>query len=407
MHQHWGHDAGVRISFLLPTFNRRDIVLHTLDRIMSCGLSPEIFEVLLVDNASTDDTAAAVAERFPSVILLRQMTNNGPCAKNAALALAQGEFVVFLDDDSFPEPGSIARMIRHFHDDPRLGAAVFEITLPDGSHECSAYPDVCIGCGTGFRRSALLEVGGLPDDFFMAAEEYDLSLRLLDAGWNVRSFDDLHVTHLKSPASRFPGRIARLDARNNTLLAMRYFPDAWRLAYAVEWLERYRLMAIVNDRRAAFWAGAIAGVAKGISTEFRPMRPEAFEQFSRVEQTYRRLHELTRARRLRRVLFIDLGKNILAYRLAAERCGLDVVAIADPRLGGRELWHRGIPVVTDRNGLLLSFDAAIVSNLSPVHARQRTSDYRRYTTRPVFDLFEDSRPMAIKGPACITPRKAA
>jgi len=67
-------------------------------------------------------------------------------------------------------------MMKHFDANPRLGAAVFTITLPDGSRECSAYPNVFIGCGTGFRRTALEQVGGLPADFFMQAEEYDLSL---------------------------------------------------------------------------------------------------------------------------------------------------------------------------------------------------------------------------------------
>src|SRR5689334_20913811 len=139
---------------------------------------------------------------------------------------------------------------------PNLGAAVFTVWLPDGSRECSAYPDVCIGCGTGFRRSALQQVGGLPEDFFMAAEEYDLSLRLLDAGWEVQSFADLHVTHLKTPGSRFLRRITRLDTRNNTLLALRYFPDPWRSLYAAEWLQRYRLIASAKGHRSAFWRGA-------------------------------------------------------------------------------------------------------------------------------------------------------
>ena len=46
-------------------------------------------------------------------------------------------------------------MVEHFEAMPSLGAAVFTVTLPDGSRECSAYPDVFIGCGVGFRRAAL------------------------------------------------------------------------------------------------------------------------------------------------------------------------------------------------------------------------------------------------------------
>src|SRR5207248_3299787 len=148
-----------------------------------------------------------------------------------------------LDDDSFPLPGETARMIDHFENDRRLGAAVFTITLPDGSRECSAYPDVFIGCGTGFRRRALEQVGGLPDDFFMQAEEYDLSLRLLDGGWSVRTFDDLHVTHLKTSQARVSERTIRLDVRNNLTLIGRHFPDQWVRPFALDWMRRYAAIA--------------------------------------------------------------------------------------------------------------------------------------------------------------------
>ena len=396
-----------RVSVILPTYNRREVLLHTLEHVRACGQVAGGIEVLVVDNASTDGTAAAVDERFPDVHLLRQPVNRGPCAKNAALAVARGEFVLFLDDDSFPQPGCVERMIRHFEADPTLGAAVFTITLPDGSRECSAYPDVCIGCGTGLRRSALRAAGGLPEDFFMAAEEYDLSLRLLDHGWRVRAFDDLYVTHLKAPASRFPPRIARLDARNNTLLAMRRFPEAWRIRYATEWLERYRLMSAVTGRRAAFWAGAIEGLAHGFAAEHRPVSDRAFEQFARVEQTADRMSAAVRRLGLRRVLFADLGKNILAYRLAAARCGLEVVAIADARLGGRGTRFRGIPLVADDEAACLPFDAVIVSNLSPVHARLAAARWRGCGAgRPVVDLFEQPAASCV-ATSCIASRAAA
>ena len=378
-----------RVSFLIATHDRREVLLHTLERVFACGLVRDEFEVLVVDNASGDGTVEAVRERFGTVILLPQPCNRGPCGKNVALAAARGEFVVFLDDDSFPEPGSLRRMIEHFHGDQSLGAAVFTVTLPDGSRECSAYPDVCIGCGTGFRRRAVVEAGGLPDDFFMAAEEYDLSLRLLDAGWKVRAFDDLHMTHLKTPASRFPKRIVRLDARNNLVLAMRYFPEPWRMPYAGEWLERYRLMAAANGNRAAFWAGAAEGLFRGMTIERRPISASAFEQFAKVGETERRLRDAMARMSLRRVLFIDLGKNILAYRLAARSCGLHVVGIADARLGGSAAprFFRGVPLVSDAEALKLDFDAAVVSNLSPVHAARRLAAWRGLTTHPVIDLF--------------------
>ena len=376
-----------QVSFVIATHNRREVLLHTLEHVAACGLPIEEFETLVVDNASSDGTAEAVRGQFPSVRLMRQRENRGPCAKNAGIRAARGEFVVFLDDDSYPTPGSVQRMLEHFRMDSHLGAAVFTVALPDGSRECSAYPDVCIGCGTGFRRQALLEVGGLPEDFFMAAEEYDLSLRLLDAGWRVRRFDNLHVRHLKTPASRFPSRIARLDARNNVMLAMRYFPHPWRARYATAWLERYRLMAIANRQRRAFWVGAAEGILRGISGEHRPIRAEAFEQFAKIEQTRRRLGEAQVRHGFRRLLFIDLGKNFLVYQIAAAACGLELLAIADMRLGGRGLRYRGIPILSDDQAARIPFDAAIVSNVSPVHAAQRWEAWRGRTRKAVIDLF--------------------
>lgn len=390
-----------RVSFVLPTYNRRHVLLHSIEQVYRCGLVRDDFELLVVDNASSDGTAEAVRERFPSVRLLRQPTNRGACAKNAALTIARGEFVVFLDDDSYPQPGSVARMIDHFERDPLLGAAVFTITLPDGSRECSAYPNVCIGCGTGFRREAIQHVGGLPEDFFMQAEEYDVSLRLLDVGWRVEPFDDLHVTHLKTPTSRFPGRITLLDARNNTLLAMRYFPEQWRVEYASEWLERYRLLAKANGHSTEYWAGALGGILRGLAMEPRPMRAAAFEQFARIEQTAARLATAAQRLKLRRVLFADLGKNILAYRMAAQRCGLEVVGVADVRLGGQNQRFRGLPILSDDDATRLSFDAVVISNLSPVHARSRAQFWRNKQLRPVLDLF------ATDHTPCIRPRAAA
>ena len=143
-----------RISFILATHNRREVLLHTLERVQEYGLERRAFEVIVVDNASSDGTATAVRDRFPDVVLPALPRNLGSCAKALAIDSAKGEYVVFLDDDSFPRAGSVERMIETFEDDSQLAAAGFVVHLPDGSEECSAFPNVLIVCGAGLRRSA-------------------------------------------------------------------------------------------------------------------------------------------------------------------------------------------------------------------------------------------------------------
>jgi GT2 family glycosyltransferase len=383
-------EATAVVSIILATHNRRETLLDTLEKLQSPFLCRVDREVIVVDNASTDGTAAIVADRYPDLRFIRSVNNLGACAKNLALPLAAGEFIIFLDDDSYPEPGAIDAMVRQFQSDPKLGAISFAVTLPDGAGECSAYPTVFIGCGVGLRKSALDEVGGLPDDFFMQAEEYDLSLRLLAAGWRVRRCPDLRVHHKKTPVARISDRTMRLDVRNNLLLIARYFPSRFMWRYARDWMMRYALFAKSAGQRAAFWRGLAEGILRAPMQPRGPLSRRAFEGFSKVEEIANRLDYMRRFEGVRRVVLIDLGKNIFPYLRAAKRCGMTVVAIADNRLGGNNFRYRGIPVLTDQAARRLEFDVAIIANFSVVHAEQRRVQWKAQQDRPVIDLFEDA-----------------
>jgi hypothetical protein len=277
-------------------------------------------------------------------------------------------------------------MAQHLEADDGLGAAVFDVVLPDGSRECSAYPSIFIGCGTGFRRTALLDVGGLPDDFFMQAEEYDLSLRLLNAGWSIRRFDDLRVTHLKTPSTRMPTRTMRLDVRNNLTVIMRYFPRRWRWVFALDWMRRYRWIAQSKgwQHHIAFWRGLIEGMLR--PKHRQPISAEAFEQFAMVQTIQQRMAAAVGPHQS--ILLIDVGKNILAFWLAARARGVRIVAVADARLAKPGRKYRGIPVVDDATARMMHFDAAVIANVSPVHGALRRDAWRQLIQRPVIDLFE-------------------
>ncbi len=415
-----------QVSFIISTRNRCEVLLNTLAQVERCGLERPDFDVHVVDNASTDDTSARVRDAFPKVKLITLEKNKGSVAKNEALERALGRYIVFLDDDSYPLPGAVQRMMRHFEADGKLGAATFTVTLPNGQRECSAYPDVFIGCGVGIRRRALRAVGGLPDDFFMQAEEYDLSLRLLDAGYAVRAFDDLHVAHLKTPQARVSARTMRLDVRNNLFLIARRFPAKWAWPMGWDWMKRYWWIASSKGAAGAFLYGVIDfslhTLTGGLKRE--PVSDEAFERFAKIADIRDRLARLipsppgevkrtpgavelpsssegphlTSPRgggKKARVLLVDCGKNIHAYWRACHDLGIEIVAIADRNLHHPSRRYRGIRIVDDATGRSLRYDAVVVSNLSPVHAAARRDQWRLAQDRPVIDLFEIGEPPSL------------
>jgi hypothetical protein len=241
-------------------------------------------------------------------------------------------------------------------------------------------------------------VGGLPDDFFMQAEEYDLSLRLLNAGWQVQRFTDLRVQHLKTPSARQPARTTRLDVRNNLLVITRRFPREWVRPYAIDWMRRYRWIAQTKGwrHRVAFWHGLISGAMKSlIPMRRRSISAEAFEQFAMIENIRNRMAEAMNEYKLRSILLIDVGKNIFPFWLAARELGLEIVSVADAKLARAGRYYRGAAVVSDEIARSLDFDAAIVTNISPVHGPKRAEEWRSVEHRPVLDLFESPQVPAL------------
>ena len=377
--------------------------MDCLHRVMVNGLPQHQFEILVVDNASSDGTPDLVAENFPEITLVRLSKNGGAVAKNVAIRKARGEFVVVLDDDAFPHAGAVQQMVRHFREDEKLAAAVFDVMLLDGTKEAAAYPDVFIGAGTGFRKSVLDRVGLFPHDFFMQAEEYDLSFRILEAGYSVRRFEDMPLTHLKSPDARTPHRITGLDTRNNLYLLAKYIPAPLCHQLAADWLTRYFMMAAQRDaqggggphpvfgsHRKCYLKGAAQGFAewgRRRANGKHLLAAETIERIFKFKKIKARMEQAVERVRGRRVIFADFGKNMLAYYLAAKELGVEVLAINDDKLAAPGTAYRGVPILHASSTPWSEADIVIVSNLSPVQAPPRAAALKRSHSLPVVDLF--------------------
>lgn len=376
------------VSFVLATHNRRSVLESTLAGLRACAAEFGDHEIIVVDNASTDGSAAVITDAGAIAVPLAR--NAGSCAKAYGVDRAKGRYVVFLDDDSFPHPGSIARMIEHFENDDRLGAAGFRVHLPNRREEGGALPGVFLGCGVGFRAEALRAAGGLDRTFFMQAEEYDLAFRLVGAGWRVRMFDDLHVDHLKTPQARRSERTTYYDIRNNLRVIARYLPRSHYAVYRADCLQRYAWLAHRDGNGTACRRGALAGRLLGaverVAYRRRRLDASAVERFYRWSYVESRMAELA-ADGVRRVVFADLGKNVFPFARAAKETGIEVVAIGDDRFAQPGCRYRGVPIVPLKDALRLDVDAIVVANSSAVHGTATYGNLTGSVDTPVHHWF--------------------
>jgi GT2 family glycosyltransferase len=377
-----------RLSIVLATHDRRDVLAHTLDQLAPLTTECGDVETIVVDNASHEDVESVTRGRS-GVQLLRLTRNVGSCAKGLGVRSASAPVILFLDDDSYPRAGSIEHLLARFDADPTLGAAGFTVHLPDGAQECSALPHVYVGCGVGLRTAALKAVGGLDVSFFMQAEEYDLSFRLLQAGWKVEIFDDLAVEHLKTPHARRSQRTTYFDVVNNLRVIARYLPQPYARIYRADWLARYRRLAHTQDHDAVFRRGRRVGWWRALLERpaYRRWRlsPAVLEQVFCWSYVAARMAAL-KSTGVRRVVLLDFGKNLYAFYRGAQAAGLEILAVGDA-CGGPSAPYRDTRLVSLPEALAMPADALVISNTSYVHAARRATALAGRVSVPIHNWF--------------------
>ncbi|MET9697009.1 glycosyltransferase [Streptomyces sp. NPDC006529] len=221
-----------RTTVVVITRNRRDQLLHTLDRLAAL---PERPPVIVVDNASTDGTPEAVARLRPEVTLLAPGRNLGAPGRNIGVRHARTPYVAFSDDDSWWEAGSLARAADLLDRHARLGLLAACVRVgpdaeadplngmladsPLGNAADLPGPQVLgfLACAAVARREAYLQAGGYDPILFLGGEETLLAYDLTAHGWGVCHVPDVVALHRPTGGVR-PGRPA-VQRRNAALTA--------------------------------------------------------------------------------------------------------------------------------------------------------------------------------------------
>ena len=297
------------IAVVLVSHNTRELLLDALVSVRGAR------EVVVVDNASTDDSVAVVRRAFPEVKVVESPVNVGyGAAANLGIAACSSPFVLLLNSDVVKRPGALSALTAHLERNPRAGLVGPRLVNPDGTlqRSCFAFLGTArlaveksalgrwlaavpglrrwlvhqgpydrsrkvpwvLGAALAIRREAFDDVGGFDPSFFLYGEEVDLCYRLWKAGWEVHYTPAATVEHLgggSTAAARREVEVRRVDSARR--FYRRHYPPVRatlldlliRIAMRLRWVRdslRLRLARDDGRRRRlaedlAVWRGVL------------------------------------------------------------------------------------------------------------------------------------------------------
>jgi GT2 family glycosyltransferase len=222
--------ASPLVSIILAVWNSAEYLPRCLEHLAAQTFKD--FEIILVDNGSTDSSLDSAENRWPALTLRveRLGENKGfAAANNLGARLAHGQWLALLNSDAFPEPDWLEELLRAAENNPAFtffASRQLQANAPhllDGAGDAfhisglawrrfGGYPSAQFGlvseevfssCGAAalYSRQAFLEVGGFDDDYCSYHEDVDLGFRLRLQGFRCLYVPDAVVHHIGSASS--------------------------------------------------------------------------------------------------------------------------------------------------------------------------------------------------------------
>ncbi len=269
------------LSIVIPNWNGARFLPTCLDSLQR-QTYPHI-EIIVVDNASTDESRDLIQARYPQMILLPLPENRGfTGACNAGIARASGTWIALVNNDTEVDPGWAAAVMDGFEQHPEVGSVASKMLLFDrrdhihttgdfftvdgragnrgvwqqdaGQFDAEGYVFSACGGSAVYRRAMLDEIGLLDDDFFFSGEDVDLGWRAQLAGWRCLYVPKAVIYHHLS-ATGGGVTASYYDGRNLIFILAKNYPAVLWRKYG--WLVLRAQMRLAWEALRA-WRGAAA-----------------------------------------------------------------------------------------------------------------------------------------------------
>jgi len=298
----------IDLSLIIVSYNVRELLEQCLKSVNSQQLTVNsnslftvhrslVTETVVVDNASSDDSAAIVREKFPSVQLIANKENRGfAAANNQGFAESRGRYVMMLNPDTVVREGALETLVKFMDAHPRAGACGGKLVFPDGSLQHSAfhfptlaqifldfspvnwrliesringrYPrswyvrgepfriDHPLGADFLVRREAAEQVGWLNEKYFLNCEEIDWAMRIQRAGWEIWCVPQAEIVHYEAQSKKqFRDESFVNLWRARFYLFNKHYSRAFN--WAMRWIVRAGLWNLARKARAEAQRGLV------------------------------------------------------------------------------------------------------------------------------------------------------
>lgn len=225
----------IDLSIIIVNWNTRQLLLNCLSSIYDT-VRKAAFEIIVVDNGSTDGSVEAISKMFPLIKVIANPSNHGFArANNVAMKQMKGKYAVLLNSDTILKENALDDMLRFMEQHTTAGICGPQLLNKDGSKQNSVgvFPslltefvskglihvlspsmyerhfqskkatlteptvvDFIIGACMMVRKAAMDKVGMFDEDYFFLYEEVDWCYRMRKAGWLVYHLPDVEIYHL-------------------------------------------------------------------------------------------------------------------------------------------------------------------------------------------------------------------
>lgn len=169
-----------KVSVIIPVFNKERFIGRCLRSIFAQTLSEEDYEVILIDDGSSDNSLKALQPFLHSLVLIEHEKNLGlPAALNSGIRAARGQFVVRMDADDYVHEEYLNILSLYLRLNNEIDAVACDYTLVDQRQNQMTHMDCLkdpIGCAIMYRIEQLIDLG-LYDERFIVREDEDMSRR--------------------------------------------------------------------------------------------------------------------------------------------------------------------------------------------------------------------------------------